>query len=156
MKRKLAAALLLVLIFGGAACWLLSEDQVKRNNRELGEAIRRIHTDTVLLNEVTLFDWDEVYTPDPDQTKEEIEQMIGFSSPDIQDNDIGEGMTHLIFVKDQQVVCSILGRPEELGYYVRLDDDNCLSREENIWFRVLQNNGVIWLDNGVEELPLIA
>ena len=156
MKRKLFVALVLVMALGGALYWRTGRPELNRNAEALSQAIRNIHTDTVLLNEVIPFDWDAVYFPGPYLDREDIEEMIGFSSPAIRANQISEGMTHMIFVKDQAVVCCVLGRPDELGYYIWLDGGDCLSREENVWFRVIRENGVIWLDDGMQELPPMA
>ena len=153
MKKKLFVVLVLAIAAGGLLYWGKENSQANRNLRALNAAILNIHTDTVLLNEVVPFDWDVVYTPEPCQTGKEIEKLIGFPSPAIREEPVGEDMTYLIFVKGREVVCSVLGSPSELGYRLCLDGDNCLTREENVWFRVLRGNGVIWLDDGVEELP---
>lgn len=53
--------------------------------------------------------WDTPYTFGAYQSKDEIEDIIGFQSADIRENNMNEGMAHLLFVKNDKVVASILG-----------------------------------------------
>lgn len=50
--------------------------------------------------------------------KAKIAEIIGFQSNDIKENNINEGMVHLLFVKNDKVVASILGYSSNLGYNI--------------------------------------
>ena len=99
------------------------------NNQKLENPIKSIQSDNIKLNEVVPFDWDVVYTFEPYASKENIEEIVGFKSSAIKENNINEGMVHLLFVKEKKVVASILGYSTNLGY--RLDFPSKVTFVEN-------------------------
>ena len=117
------------------------------NNQKLKKAVQSLDTETVQLNDAVPFAWDTLYTFEPYQSKEEIENYIGFKSAAIKENNINEGMVHLLFVKDDKVVASILGYAANLGYSIdfSLKDEQKVSFEENARFNVTNKDGVITL-----------
>ncbi len=102
-----------------------------------------VKIDTRQLNDIVPFEWDIVYTFAPYSSKEEIEQIIGFESDDIEENNISEGMMHLIFVKDDKVVANVLGYSSNLGYNIDFTDK--VAYAENANFNVENNEGIISL-----------
>lgn len=106
-----------------------------------------IDTETVQLNEVVPFDWDTLYTFESYQSQEEIEEIVGFKSNDIKENNISEGMVHLLFVRDNKVVESILGYSDELGYNLDITarEEYKVTYVENTLFSVTKADGITTL-----------
>ena len=115
------------------------------NNKKLGNSIKSIQSDNIKLNEVVPFDWDVVYTFEPYASKERIEEIVGFKSSAIKENNINEGMVHLLFVKGKKVVASILGYNTNLGYH--LDFPSKVTFEENAQFNVKILNDIVTLEH---------
>ena len=113
------------------------------NNQKLENSIKSIDRDVIKLNEIVPFDWDVVYTFEPYASKESIEEIIGFKSADIKENNINEGMVHLLFVKDEKVVASVLGYSENFGY--RLDFPSKVTYTQNAQFNVTTSEGIVIL-----------
>lgn len=113
------------------------------NNYKLENSIKSIQSDNIKLNEVVPFDWDIVYTFQPYTPKENIEEIIGFKSSSIKENNINEGMVHLLFVKGEKVVASILGYSTNLGY--RLDFPSKVTFVENAQFKVSIIDNIVTL-----------
>jgi len=113
------------------------------NNNKLANSIKSIDAKVIKLNEVVPFDWDVVYTFNPYASKESIEEIVGFKSADIKANNINEGMVHLIFVKDEKVVASILGYSKNVGY--RLDFPSKVTYTQNAQFNVTTSEGIVIL-----------
>lgn len=113
------------------------------NNHKLENSIKSIQSDNIKLNEVVPFDWDIVYTFQPYTPKENIEEIIGFKSSSIKENNINEGMVHLLFVKGEKVVASILGYSTNLGY--RLDFPSKVTFVENAQFKVSIIDNIVTL-----------
>ena len=130
----------IVLVLLVTALILGRHPVMRWNSSRLKAAVQAAEGDTVTLNEVVPFGWDTVYTFAPYESKAEIEETIGFSSSAIQENWINEGMVHLLFVKDQNVVASVLGYPEELGYSI--DFNGQVTRAEEALFRVERKGDV--------------
>lgn len=98
---------------------------------------------TVFLNEVIPFEWDTLYTFEPYQSKAEIAEIIGFQSNDIKENNVNEGMVHLLFVKNDKVVASILGYSSNLGYNIDFTSKENLkvTYAENAQFAITKVDG---------------
>lgn len=124
-----AACALFYLVFGSPV--------VYRNNQKLQEAVTSIEGETVFLNEIVPFEWDTLYTFSPYTTKAEIEEIIGFRSASVRENNINEGMVHLLFVNNRKVVASVLGYPDNLGYSISFPAGRSeISYAENAAFTV--------------------
>ncbi len=135
MKREQKVWLISAALVLAALGIILGPHPVVRwNTSRLKAAVRATEEDVVTLNQVVPFGWDAVYTFAPYDSKEEIEDIIGFSSSAVQENWISEGMVHLLFVKDQTVVASVLGYADKLGYDIVFS--NKVTREEKAPFRV--------------------
>lgn len=122
---------------------VLGNPVVLINNYKLENSIKSIQSDNIKLNEVVPFDWDIVYTFQPYTPKENIEEIIGFKSSSIKENNINEGMVHLLFVKGEKVVASILGYSTNLGY--RLDFPSKVTFVENAQFKVSIIDNIVTL-----------
>lgn len=134
----LAALLLFLLVFG--------DPVVLWNNRKLKENILSAPQQTVTLHHLTPFEWDAVYTFSPYTSKEEIEDAIGFSSISIEET-VSEGMTQLLFVDENRVVCSVCAHPGNLGYGVSgLPVGRAVENQaDSPRFRVERRGEVVWL-----------
>ena len=97
----------------------------------------------VCLNEVIPFEWDTLYTFEPYQSKAEIAEIIGFQSNDIKENNVNEGMVHLLFVKNDKVVASILGYRSNLGYNIDFTskENLTITYAENAQFAITKVDG---------------
>lgn len=132
---------------GGFGYWLIGNPFVFSNNQKLENAVKSIKCDSVYLNDVVPFEWDILYTFAPYQSKKEIEQIVGFKSSSIKENNINEGMVHLLFVKDKKVVASVLGYADNLGYSIdfAMKPNYDIAFSENAEFRVTRENGTVSL-----------
>jgi hypothetical protein len=118
---------------------------ILKNRYDFGHAVKNLSTETITLNEITSFEWDIVYSFAPYTPKQEMEKIIGFKSNYITET-VSEGMLQLIFVKDNKVVCNILGYSSNLGYSISLwtgAEDYCQIRyEDDISFSVEYEDNV--------------
>lgn len=117
------------------------------HNQELKHSITSIKDDTkaVTLNEIIPFEWDVAYTFSPYTSQAEIEEVIGFRSNSIQET-ISEGMVQLLFVKDNTVVASVCGYPDNIGYEVHFSGS--VTCEEKAVFSVNREGDRIVLFEG--------
>ncbi len=146
MRRKKAAVIVLVILALCAVGYaVVGNPAVARHNRQAKAALAAVEDgETVTLNEVIPFTWDRVYTIAPYTSREEIAGIIGFDSPDIQENNVSEGMVHLLFVKDGKVTASILGYDETLGY--RIEFPSVVTFEEKTPFLASKADGIVTLN----------
>lgn len=147
MKRKskvIAIILSLFVIVGIAGYLVLGNPVVFMNNQKLEKAMKSIDSETVRLNDIVPFQWDAVYTFEPYQSKESIEKTIGFKSAAVKENNINEGMVHLLFVRNNKIVASILGYDSALGYGI--DFTSKVTFLENAQFSVTRADGITTLD----------
>lgn len=143
-RTKVSIIILACAAFAVIAGYLLiGNPAAADNNQKLERAVKSVNSETVQLNEVIPFEWDAVYTFAPYMGKEEIEEVVGFKSADIKENNISEGMVHLLFTKDKKVVASILGYSEHLGY--RIDFTSKVTFAEDARFNVTKADGVTTL-----------
>lgn len=146
--RKKAKTLIFILIcmivITGLGYLIMGNPFLFLNNQRLKNAIASLDSgEIVSLSEVIPFEWDVLYTPEPYQSKEEIEEMTGFKSAEIQENNINEGMVHLLFVKNNKVAASVLGYSSNLGYRIDLSSKEGLkvAYAENAQFLVTKVDG---------------
>lgn len=96
---------------------------LKRNEQVLTKNILSLHDtaheSTVRLSELTPFEWDQVVAFKPYTSKEDMEKILGFTSPALKEG-INEGMNTIVFSMDDKVVCCICDFPSELGYVLDL------------------------------------
>ena len=115
------------------------------NNWKLKQSVNSLKEGTsVFLNEVVPFRWDTLYTFGPYESREEIAKKIGFQSPDIKENNVNEGMVHLLFVRDHSVEASVLGYGSNLGYMIDFTskEDYKITYDENARFTVNKKDGI--------------
>ena len=77
------------------------------------------HGSTVNLSELTPFQWDAVYSFDPYTDKNTMSSAIGFHSPVLEES-VSEDMVSIVFINENQVVCSICDFPWRTGYFLGL------------------------------------
>lgn len=140
-------ALASIALIGVLAYLLIGNPVVFINNKKLGNSLQTIDREMVQLNDVIPFVWDTLYTFEPYQSKEELEKIVGFKSADIKENNINEGMVHLLFVKDKNVVASILGYSNNLGYSIDFPSNGGwkVTFAENVHFKVAKVDGITTL-----------
>lgn len=115
MKKTLVFALILVLALGLTGCG--NSSIIKENEAIFSHAVQAVTSDKVALNDLADFEWDTMYSFAPYLPKESIEEIIGFESDAIEVT-VNEGMTQLLFVQGEKVVCCIYGYSSNLGYGV--------------------------------------
>ncbi|MEG1945436.1 MAG: hypothetical protein RR058_08450 [Oscillospiraceae bacterium] len=147
-KRKVSIVVLTCIILIGLVGYLTVKNPIILiNNQKLANAIRSVDTQTVYLNNIVPFEWDKLYALKAYSSKEEIEDMIGFKSADIKENNINESMVHLLFVKGSKVVASVLGYDSNLGYTMNFADKDGrqITFEENPLFEVTSAEDIVRL-----------
>lgn len=126
-KRKLITSILLVMVLAAAGVIIWKSDwiQTRCNSRQFCEAVRGLKSQpegtSISLSSLTSFSWDRVYSFDPYTSTEEMEQILGFSDPNLTET-VNEGMEQLFFVENRQVVAGICGYRENLGFSVNLGE----------------------------------
>lgn len=151
MKKKTKAliyALVCIVLIVAVGYLMIGNPFVFINNLKLKNSLCSFdHSKNVSLNEVIPFEWDTVYTFEPYQSKAEIAEIIGFQSNDIKENNINEGMVHLLFVKNDKVVASILGYSSNLGYNIDFASKENLkvTYAENAQFAMTEIDGTTTL-----------
>lgn len=145
MNKKKIITLIIAAFAAVLLGWLfIGNPIVAYNNHRLKKAvISAANQETVEINEIIPFDWDAVYTFSPYADKAEIEKTIGFHSISVKENNISEGMVHLLFVKDKKVAASVLGYGDHLGY--RIDFPSKVSFAEHALFHVSNSDGTVTL-----------
>ncbi|MDO5406273.1 MAG: lysozyme inhibitor LprI family protein [Eubacteriales bacterium] len=149
--KRAVIGLICLLSAAMAVLFFIGNPVVFRNNRKLAKSVKSVNSDTVFLNDIVPFVWDTLYTFGPYQSKKEIEEIIGFSSVDIRENDINEGMVHLLFVNGDRVAASVLGYSSKLGYAI--DFTSKITYDENARFHVAKIDGIQTLTYQREYLP---
>lgn len=147
-KRKVSIVVLTCIILIGLVGYLTVKNPIILiNNQKLANAIRSVDTQTVYLNDIVPFEWGKLYALKAYSSKEEIEDMIGFKSADIKENNINESMVHLLFVKGSKVVASVLGYDSNLGYTMNFADKDGrqITFEENALFEVTSAEDIVRL-----------
>lgn len=143
-KKKIMTRITAAVALISIGWILIGNPIVTYNNYRLKRAVvSAAHQETVEINEIVPFDWDAVYTFSPYADKAEIEKTIGFHSTSVKENNINEGMVHLLFVKDQKVMASVLGYGDHLGY--RIDFPSKVTFSENALFHVSILDGTVTL-----------
>ena len=146
MQRAFVLGFMVLLMLCFVGCGKSSV--VNENNSFFAKAVKGITTDEIALNDITAFDWDTVYTFPPYTSKESIEEIIGFESNSIEET-VSEGMTQLLFVKGQEVVCSICGYSNNLGYGFLFGaysgDYLAIDKNDDATFAVSNSEGKVYL-----------
>ncbi|MBZ4665262.1 hypothetical protein [Mahella sp.] len=150
MKKKTKVSIIIIAciaLIGVLGYLLIGNPIMFINNQKLKNSVQSIDSETVQLNDVVPFEWDFLYTFDPYQSKEEIEKIVRFKSADIKENNINEGMVHLLFVKGDKVVASILGYGSNLGYNIDFTskEEQNVTFVEDAQFNVTRADGIITL-----------
>jgi len=133
----------IILIFVCALILVSCTSQQTDNTNALITNIKALENKTeVMLKDITPFEWETVYSFGPYTSKEEIQKIIGFKA-DVGET-VNEGMPHLIFVKDQEVVCELLGYPSNLGISINTFS-NEIKAEDNLFFKVNNEEKIVYL-----------
>ena len=151
-----SACLLFVI---AVVCFMTGSPMMFVNGVKLKNTLQALEEgDRVFLNDIVPFEWECVYTFEPYQSREEIEEVLGFQSRRIKENNISEGMEHLLFVKGDRVTASILGYSENLGYSIRFaaKEGKKVTYAENAEFTVTKSGEVTVLTYAEPEDEAIA
>lgn len=90
--------------------------RLSNNNSKMIEVLNLEDEGASILNDITPFDWDDMYAFPPYITENAIEETIGFSDIRIVSS-LSEGMNQVIFVKDDKIVAYYNGYPTDDGVY---------------------------------------
>ena len=115
MKKIFVIGSICVILLWLVGCG--SSSTITNNNAAFSESVMATNAEVITLNELTTFEWDIMYTFAPFTPRESIERIIGFSSRDIRTT-FNESQTQLIFVKNGEVVSSIWGYGNNLGFWI--------------------------------------
>ena len=117
------------------------------NERDFKKSIASLTSDTkeIDLDDLVPFEWDCAYAFSAYTSVESMEEVIGFKSNKLSMNP-SEGMTHIMFVYDNEVVCNIGGYPGvypgEVRFRFNFSGQCELKREDNPKFSVKNQNGI--------------
>ncbi len=133
---------------------LLKKDIWDVNEKLLNEEVLAIghSVETINLQDVTPFEWDEVYSFTPYAPKEDIYETVGYKWDAISET-VNEGMNQIVFLKDGKVVCYLYGYPENNGYGISFESNNdkgtsnVLNIEDDLNFQVERSKSVVYLKN---------
>jgi hypothetical protein len=143
MKKSFALIMIALMMLAFAGC---GTSTVDKNNSAFNDAIKSVNADKIALNDVVPFEWDTLYTFAPYMPKAEIQEIIGFSSDDIKET-VSEGMTQLLFIKNDEIVCSICGYGENLGYSFSFgtyeENHLAISWDDDVIFTVNNSNDIV-------------
>ena len=126
---------------------------INKNNEKIQVSIlnQKIYKENqeILLNDITPFNWDKVYSFKPYTSKEEIEKILGFKSIYISEG-ISEGMMQLIFVKDKRIVANICAHPNKVLYSINF------SKENDLYSKIEKSDNVTLLANKKDEIVYLT
>lgn len=128
------------------------EDSLQnRNEIKLANVIKNINKNQVTLEEIVPFKWDKCYTFKPYTSKNEIKKYLNVKNSSKIKGVFSEGLTQFIFLKDDEIVCSVFSYPEKIGYslnfYDGKNDYNLVNYGDNSKFNVEDREGIIYLSS---------
>ncbi len=141
MKKYIA--IIIILMIGVTGC-----SDANSINKAMIKDITDIKTDEVFLAEATTVAWDYMYSFAPYTSKADIQNTLGFEA-DVNET-VNEGMTHIIFVKDEKLVCELIGYPHNINISITMY--NSKLSKENAEFYVTKKNGITFLREKATEL----
>lgn len=114
MKKKsvimfLLCSLVLMPILVGCSHSNRSGDNVKNNNAELTEALKKIDGNEFKLSDVTTFKWTTGYFFTPHADKKGIEQTMGIKSDFIRDS-VDDREYQIFFINNDKIVAYLNGK----------------------------------------------
>lgn len=136
----MAASLILLAVF---------ISQHNKNEKAFIKNIKALEDmSEVVLNDVTPFEWEVVYSFGPYASKDKIQETIGFRAN--VGETVSEGMLHLLFVKDKEVVCEIIGYPSNLGVMMNLFGR--IKIDDKVVFKVERKDSIVYLEEKTTDL----
>lgn len=121
MKRNKLFKILAVLIIIAVLIFIRWNSELNRNNRDLRDRLLEGDLDSRgKAEELFQFDYDRVYVFEPYQSKDEIEEEIGFKSRVIEET-VSEGMMNILFLRGDSEVAYLYGYGQNNGYYLSLE-----------------------------------
>ncbi len=124
--------------------------QQDENEKAFINNIKALKNETeITLNDITPFEWDIVYSFDKYTSKEEVQETIGFKAN--VGETVSEGMPHLVFVKDNEVVCEIIGYSNNLGVDLNIFSSS-INASDNIVFKVKNTSDIVCLSEKTIDL----
>ncbi|MCL2071303.1 MAG: hypothetical protein FWH07_03605 [Oscillospiraceae bacterium] len=139
--------LLALLIFTFVLLFVQPFSKTSINERAFKKSITLLSNEVIeiKLNELTPFDWDYAYSFGPYTSIEKMEEVIGFKSNKLYTMP-SEGMSQIMFVYDNEVICNIIGYPGkypgEVGFSFDFGEQNELIKTNNPNFSVDIRNGI--------------
>ncbi len=124
--------------------------QQDKNEKAFIDNIKAIDNNAeVSLNDITPFEWDMVYSFAPYTSKEKVQETIGFKA-NVSET-VNEGMPHLVFVENKEVVCEIIGYPSNIGMTIHTLS-NSISVNDNVVFKVENISDIVCLSEKTTDL----
>lgn len=121
MRKKLGliAGILVAAVSVAAITYAVKwNSKVSVRTRNLENKL--IHSQTqASVKELIDFEYDEVYVFEPYQPKESMEAELGFKCSLLKET-VSEGMTNILFVKDNSPAAYLYGYTYQAGYYIDL------------------------------------
>ncbi|MBX7389666.1 hypothetical protein K4H40_10395 [Clostridium chauvoei] len=108
----------------------------------------------IMLNDLTEFELDKVYSFSPYTTKKDIYETIGLNFNIAKT--VSEGMNHMMFLNRDEVVCYLYGYPDETKYYISLDCSfyengiGVAHFDDNILFDVSTSDSILTLTHIID------
>lgn len=97
------------------------------------------------LSQWTPFEWDTLYSFAPYTSKDKIYEVIGYKWDNITET-VNEGMSQIVFVKDNKVICYLYGYPEniKIGFDFGEYKDSYMkfTSEQKLMFDTVLSDGI--------------
>ena len=146
MKKQIALIIgIIILVCNLTSCKyhsLSAEDEakIKENTDSFHTNLIKECTDykTIALKDITPFEWDKVFLFRTYYPKEDIIKKVGINWSEITDT-LSEGITNMIFMKDEKIVCYYLGYNYHPSYGSRNSETSYWFGDENLELDINDN-----------------
>lgn len=142
MRNKSIFKILLALVIVVSIIFFTRwNSELNKNNRYLTDKLLNSASETSgIVGKLFDFDYDELHVFQPYQSKDKMEEQIGFKSRILQET-VSEGMMNILFVKNNSPVAYLYGYGSNNGYYVELPTGNYSKSElQKIRYKVTIND----------------
>lgn len=97
---------------------------------EVIESIGNLQEGEIELSSITSFQWDEVYVFKPYTSKDGVKEAIGCKPKEYRTT-VSETDTLMYFLKEQEIVCCVIGSFDDLGFYMNYNFDDYYDKLDN-------------------------
>lgn len=96
--------------------------EIRANREGFKDRIKMVTTDTMILEAVTPFAWDTMYSFRSDTDRDTIVEVIRIPEAKVQTDNSADKI-RLVFVYKDKVVCDICEHPSDVGYDIIFGED---------------------------------